>query len=253
MTTVAITGSASGIGAATAARLAAAGTRVIGVDLREADVEADLSTAEGRAAAVSGVSERCDGRLDGLLLAAGVSGTLQSPDLVTRINYFGVVDVMDALLPALAKGDAPSCVVMSSDSCKHDDWSEMPYVAALLEHDEDRAVQLAIDAKHSFLAYGPGKWALGAAVRWRASEWGERGVRLNAVAPGPTDTPMLDEVRSKFAEVVEGLPIPLGRFGRPEEIASVIAFLLGPESSYVHGTVLFADGGGDALRNDAKF
>jgi NAD(P)-dependent dehydrogenase (short-subunit alcohol dehydrogenase family) len=253
MTTVAITGSASGIGAATAERLKAAGTRVIGVDLRSADVEVDLSTQAGREAAVAGVVDRCDGRLDGMLLAAGVSGTLQPPGLVTRINYFGVVEVMDGLLPALAKGEAPSCVVMSSDSCKHDDWSEMPYVAALLEHDEERAVQLAEDAKQAFLAYGPGKWALASAIRKRATEWGEQGVRLNAVAPGPTDTPMLDEVKSKFADVVESMPIPMGRFGRPEEIASVITFLLGPESSYVHGAVLFADGGGDALRNDAKF
>ena len=73
MATIAITGSASGIGAATRARAEAAGDTVIGVDLRDAEVTADLSTADGRERAVAEVLERAEGALDGLVTCAGVS------------------------------------------------------------------------------------------------------------------------------------------------------------------------------------
>ena len=93
------------------------------------------------------------------------------------------------------------------------------------------------------------KVALGRAARQRVQAWGEAGVRLNLVAPGPVSTPLLQGTRddAELGQYVDLLPIPLGRVGEPAEIAGPVAFLLGPDASNIHGSVLFADGGSDAL------
>src|SRR4029079_9901513 len=110
---VAITGSAGGIGAATRARLEKDGCRVIGIDVRDAEVVADLSTTAGRAAMVEAVTRASDGRLDGLVAAAGVMG--EDP-IVVSINYYGAVATLDGLRPLLARGENPSAIAISSNS-----------------------------------------------------------------------------------------------------------------------------------------
>src|SRR5215211_4382482 len=103
MGTIAITGSASGMGAATVERLTADGHRVVGVDLRDAEVIADLATPEGRELAVEGVTEAVDGALDGLVTFAGLGGLPDRPgSLLASVNYFGTVDVLAGLRPLLA-------------------------------------------------------------------------------------------------------------------------------------------------------
>ena len=77
--TIAITGAASGIGAATAARLTEHGHRVIGVDLHDADVEADLGRSDGRQEAIARIADLCDGALDGLVTCAGLAGLPTGP------------------------------------------------------------------------------------------------------------------------------------------------------------------------------
>ena len=103
MSGVVITGSQSGMGFDTRRYLEAQEIPVIGVDLpgKGAEVEADLSTPEGRDAAVRGVLERCDGNLDGVFANAGVD--IDQPALAFGVNYFGVVDVLEQLQPALAR------------------------------------------------------------------------------------------------------------------------------------------------------
>jgi nucleoside-diphosphate-sugar epimerase len=104
MSTIAITGAASGIGAATTARLRNEGHTVIGVDLRDTAVIADLATAEGRQSAVAEVLDACDGVLDGLVTCAGLSGYPGRPgSLLASLNYFGTIEVMEGLRPALAR------------------------------------------------------------------------------------------------------------------------------------------------------
>src|SRR5213593_2303810 len=114
MRVTAVTGSASGIGAALRARLGAAGERVIGVDLRDAEVIADLARPEGRDAAVAAVRAACGGRLDGLVACAGVGPQVEPASTIVSVNYFGAQAVLAGLADALAAGDRPAAVAVSS-------------------------------------------------------------------------------------------------------------------------------------------
>ena len=100
-----------------------------------------------------------------------------------------------------------------------------------------------------------GKAGVLAMTRSLAVEWGPKNIRLNAIAPGPTDTPLLDSIADDpvRSEGLRGLPNPLGRHASPVEIAGVIAFLLGPEAAYVHGVILYADAGIDAALFPDRF
>ena len=79
--------------------------------------------------------------------------------------------------------------------------------------------------------------------------WADRGVRLNLVAPGPVHTPLFQGTLDDpvLGPLVDLLPVPLGRPAEPDEIAGPIAFLLSSEAAMIHGSVLFVDGGSDAL------
>ncbi len=251
MGTIAITGGASGIGAATAARLREQGDRVITVDLRDADVVADLGTADGRAGAVAGVTDLAGGQLDGLVTCAGLAGLPdRAGSLLASVNYFGTVSVLDGLRPVLAKGTQPAAVAISSNSTTvQPNWSP-ELVEAFLADDETGARDLA-DTVGSIDTYPASKVAIARYVRRHAvtPEWVGAGITLNAVAPGMIDTPLVAEGRAdpQVAPLLEQFPIPVGRPGRPEEIAAFIAFLLGPDARFFCGSVLWNDGGSDAL------
>lgn len=255
MAVCAVSGSASGIGAAIRRRLEADGARVIGVDLRDAEVVADLATVAGREAALAGVLERCGGRLDRLVLSAGVGAHVRPPSLVASVNYFGAVELLDGLLPALRAGSDPAALVVCSNSAQMAPLDEHPYVRALLAHDEAEA-RRAIDAvDNSIIAYMGAKHALGRAVRRRAREWGRERVRLNAIAPGPVKTPLLagDSADPVTGPAIAKLEIPLGRIGEPDEIAELAAFLLHPKAGWIHGSIVYIDGGNDAEIRPDRF
>jgi NAD(P)-dependent dehydrogenase (short-subunit alcohol dehydrogenase family) len=117
MGTIVVTGSASGIGAATRKRLMAQGDRVIGVDVREADVVADLATQPGRRAAIERVESLCGGKLDGLVTCAGLMGLPGRPGrLLAELNYYGTIQMQEAARPWLARGSRPAAVAISSNS-----------------------------------------------------------------------------------------------------------------------------------------
>jgi NAD(P)-dependent dehydrogenase (short-subunit alcohol dehydrogenase family) len=239
VTTIALTGSAGGIGAATRARLEGAGARVIGVDVRDAEVLADLATPEGRAAMVAAVTDACGGALDGLVAAAGV--THDDGRLVTAINYFGAVATLEGLRPLLAGRPGASAVAISSNSATTQPGLPLDLVERCLAGDEAAALA---DAPH-----GVARW-----VRRHATTeaWIGSGIRLNAVAPGFIDTPMTAGSEDFIFSLGEIYPIPIARPGTADEVAALLAYLLGPDSGFFCGSVLCMDGGTDAaLRADA--
>jgi NAD(P)-dependent dehydrogenase (short-subunit alcohol dehydrogenase family) len=255
MTLAVVTGSASGIGAAVRARLEAAGARVIGVDLRDAEVKADLGDPAARTAAVGELRERCGERLDRLVVCAGLGAHVRPPARVASVNYFGAVALLDGLFDALAAGEAPAALAVSSNSAQLAPFDQHPYVLALLDGDEPRARALCEEHDSPIVAYVGSKHALARAVRRRAPAWGARGVRLNAIAPGPTETPLYrgDRDDPLTAAGVRGVRVPLGRIAQPAEVAKLAGFLLSPAAGFVHGAVVYVDGGMDALARPDRF
>src|SRR5262245_16949755 len=140
--TVAVTGSASGIGAAVCRRLEQAGARVIGVDLRAASVIADLATPTGRSAAIAAISRTAGGRLDGLVTCAGVGPDFEPRTAPAALNYFGAQLLLAGLRDVLAAGRDAAAVVVSSNSSTLP-GVETPLVAACLADDEAEARRLA--------------------------------------------------------------------------------------------------------------
>jgi NAD(P)-dependent dehydrogenase (short-subunit alcohol dehydrogenase family) len=248
MGAVAVTGSAGGIGGAIAARITDAGHDVIGVDVRDADVIADLSSAEGRATACAGVLEACGGTLDGLVVAAGIGGSTSAPpSMVARINYFGAVQLLEGLRDALAAGELEAAVAISSNSATAVPVDDTTLVDQCLAGDEEAAAATA-DTMDGEAVYANAKLALARKVRRLAVEWAP-GLRVNAVAPGPVLTPLTRAALDHpvTGDLIRAYPIPLERWGEPAEIAEAVWFLLSRQSAWTTGTLLFVDGGTDAL------
>jgi len=191
--TYVVTGSASGIGKASRELLQERGHRVIGVDLHDADVVVDLTTADGRAALVSEVSALSGGSIDAVLAVAGLAHPVPA---TVAVNYFGMVATLDGLRPLLAGSPAPRAAGVASMASLMPVDDEL--VALLGAGDEPgamaRAEVLAKDpATTGQLIYGSTKKAFCLWIRRNAAtpDWAAAGIPLNAVCPGIIDTPMV--------------------------------------------------------------
>ncbi len=245
-----VTGSASGLGAALVELLRAEGRTVIGVDRHDADVVADLGTVDGRRSAIAEVVARSGGRLDAVVSCAGLSPLHPDPAAVVSVNFFGALQMLDGLLPALSAGDAASAVAISSIGAI-DGTADEALVALMLAGDEDETRAAAADGTdfRAAICYSSSKRAVAFGVRHRAAEWARAGVRLNAVGPGRMETPMLDGLMADpmMAAGIDGYPIGVRPNGTAEDVGRAVRFLIGPDATFVHGQVLFVDGGTEAL------
>ena len=250
-----VTGSASGIGAAVCDQLARAGHRVIGIDRQNADIVADLSTAEGRKAAVQAALAACDGVLDGLVCCAGLGPTAPSSSVIVGVNYFGMTEIVDGLEEALARGSKPSIVLIGSVASVHPGMDKLPMVGAMLAGDEAGALAQADAMAVPQAAYAGSKYAVTVFARRTAVALGPKGIRRNVIAPGAVETPLLDASRAdaRFGEAIRKFVAPIGRNSTPDEIANVVSFLQSEQASFVHGTVVFVDGGMDAMSRSDRF
>ncbi len=262
--TYVVTGAASGVGAATAKRLREAGARVVACDLHDADVIADLATAEGRAALVEGVTRASGGKIDAIVANAGGG----APETMLQLNFFGAVATLEGLRPLLADSAAPRAVAISSISSLRPPLPTLvdlclalnepaavaevqrAYRARELGHSTSELVPNA--AQSALDLYGAAKRALQLWCRQAAPspKWAGARIPLNVVALGFYDTPAAAYVLGNPEHrAAMGRMVPLaGSYpGRADEAAAILAWCVSPENSQMIGQVLFADGGVECL------
>lgn len=252
--TYAVTGSASGMGRAAAKKLRAAGHRVIGVDLKDAEVIADLSTPAGRSVAADEVLAAAENRLDGAVLAAGLGPRpgRDSPRRILQVNYFGVVDLLARWRPALAAAGNAKVVVIGSNSTTTVPVVPRRVVTRLLAADPDKALRTLrrFGRAAPSMAYAASKIAVSRWVRRHAvtAPWAQAGIRLNVLAPGAIMTPLLQQqlATPQEARAIHAFPVPVGGFGDPEQLADWMLFMLSDAAEFLCGSVVFVDGGSDA-------
>jgi NAD(P)-dependent dehydrogenase (short-subunit alcohol dehydrogenase family) len=245
---VVITGGAQGIGAATGEELARRGWRVVVVDLRRDDAEGqaqrlgegvhrgfgcDVSSEPSVQALYEQVSDATGGVLDGVVNCAGVihREPASSIDLSRwteqlQVHLTGAMLINRGAYPLMLGRPGPSIVNVASVGST-----------------------FGLPGR---LAYSTAKSGILGLTRTLATEWGQDGIRVNAVAPGYVRTAMMQSGIDSGALTLDTIlsRTPLGRLATPEEIATVIAFLLSSDAAFVHGAVLPVDGG---LTIDGRF
>ncbi|MFI6960837.1 SDR family oxidoreductase [Streptomyces sp. NPDC050149] len=237
--TALVTGGSTGIGLAAAVRLAAEGAHVFITGRRKAELDAAVETIGSATAVIGDIADLADldrlyeavrdrGQgLDVLFANASVAAfapleqiTEEHFDTLFGINVRGTLFTVQKALPLL--NDGASVILNGSTNVDAGD--------------------------EAFGVYAASKAATRSFARTWANELKGRGIRVNAVTPGPTDTPGLSGL-APDPEQAAGLrqalaaQVPLGRLGRPEEIAAAVAFLASDQSSFITGTSLYVDGG----------
>lgn len=227
-----MTGAASGIGAETAKLFGEEGARVVGVDIEPGSqgdlaLEADLTDEEQVRAVYQRAKEEF-GRIDVLFNNAGINPTDDASVLETSVESWQ--RVQDANLRSVFL------------CCKHG----IPY---LLETGGGSVINTAsfvavMGAAVSQISYTASKGAVLSLSRELGVEFARRGVRVNALCPGPVNTPLLQELYADDPEKAARrlVHLPMGRFAEPREVAQAVLFLASEESSYVTATTFLVDG-----------
>jgi len=246
-----VTGAASGIGLATRKLLESRGETVIGVDIRDGDVNVDLTSPPDRTRMVDEVRARSGGRIDTIIAVAGLAAPVPA---TAAVNYFGMVATLEGLRALLAGSDSPRAVGVASFAsiAPGDD----ALLAAFGDADEPaalaRASELAADPSTTgMLIYPSSKAAFAKWIRRSAinDEWAGAGIPLNAIAPGVVSTPMMSAALSSQEgrdAVSSMVPMPLNGFSDALVPARLLAWLVSVENTHLCGQVIFVDGGSDA-------
>lgn len=243
MTKVAVvTGAARGIGLATASRFLAEGWRVALFDIDGATLASAVETLES--------GNHC------LAMACDVASPDQVRDAVDQVmDRFGRIDSL--------VNNAGTAVFKSLLETTYDEWRRVievnlsgPFLCAqacapaMIAQGSGSIVNITsisgLRASTLRVAYGTSKAGLMHLTKQQAAEWGEVGIRVNAVAPGPVDTAMAKAVHSAAIRADYHNAIPLNRYGLETEIAEAIWFLCSDKASYITGQTLAVDGGFDA-------
>jgi NAD(P)-dependent dehydrogenase (short-subunit alcohol dehydrogenase family) len=249
MRKIVVTGSALGIGKALCEILRAQGHEVIGVDIANATICADLSLAEGRQSLFEAVEKLSGGTIDGLVACAGMAAGSGKPETMASVNFFGATQTAESLLPLLSRSSAPRVVLVSSEALLLDGSDAV--FDACMANDEPAARTAANAAEAENLVYSGSKRALACWVKREAvtARWAGAGILLNAVAPGVVKTRMTEEILASaegFALLDEFVPMRLGRPAEPRELGEFLAFMVSAQNSFIVGQTIFCDGGAEA-------
>jgi len=245
--TVVVTGTGSGIGAATAALLAQRGARVVGLDLREGATplaafhRCDL----GDPAAIDRAVAAVEGPLHGLANVAGVPGSLDG-ETVMRVNVLGLRRLTEALVPKMAPGSAVVHVASGAGAGWRGNLATVRGLLAARSFEDGlawvRAHPMSGPQAYNFSKEAVIVYAMAGSFLWR-----DGGVRSVSLSPGVVDTPILADFEATMGKVIlDRLTAQSGgRNARPDDIAPAITFLLSDDARWINGTDIGVDGGSE--------
>lgn len=240
--TIIVTGASSGIGAATATLVASMGANVISVDINPPAnpvgtfIKADLSSK----ASIDQLVEALPAGIHGLANIAGLPPTKQA-EAVVAVNLVGLKYLTNKLVPKMADGGS----IVNLASLAGMGWADAKEAIAASEHIEFENVPAfckahAIEGARSYFFSKEALIVWTMKNRWT---WRARGIRMNAVSPGPVDTPILKDFIETLGARAEEDMRTMDRPGTPADIAPVAAFLLSDGSAWIRGTNIPTDGG----------
>ena len=249
---VVVTGCASGIGEHVARQLTDLGAEVVGLDVRRPALqlkefhEVDLSDP----ASIDQAAATVGGQVDALFNIAGVSSGIGDPLRVVMINFLGTRQFTEALIPAMP----PRSAIANVSSLAASAYRENAVVTAGLLETATMAEGIEWCQRNPEPVADGGGYRLSkeAMILYgmaNVATLGAKGIRINCTAPGVTDTPILDQLRSAYGqEFLDSFQTPLGRVAGPDEQATVLVFLNSDAARYITGQVIWVDGGSVAER-----